>query len=273
MSLRMMKVVKTLKSDYSRRGARNSRVFSKTSEGPLDASRKARESNMIKNDQTKFSPPADIWGQGWWFSSLSIHYTVLAWQSTSWTRYTVSSGISAECLCRRLSFAQFQEGDDGDGCSLQPAGGGQLHVVVNPPSPVDVVTADDATTEEVQGYYTVDICCSNVYCSTLGKYIVYIFICPEIVKQIFYLLYFVLKNCQYLILLVLKPPILHWSWGGSLIEFKGFQEKGQSVVSQYIAMAIFSHNPTTPPNNPPKPLKLLTGPNWSTFMGWVFNWI
>jgi hypothetical protein len=60
MSLRMMKVVKTLKSDYSRRGARNSRVFSKTSEGPLDASRKARESNMIKNDQTKFSPPADI---------------------------------------------------------------------------------------------------------------------------------------------------------------------------------------------------------------------
>ena len=87
---------------------------------------------------------------------------------------STSSGISAECLCRRLSFAQFQEGDDGDGCSLQPAGGGQLHVVVNPPSPVDVVTADDATTEEMQGYYTVDICCSNVYCSTLGKYIVYI---------------------------------------------------------------------------------------------------
>ena len=174
---------------------------------------------------------------------------------------STSSGISAECLCRRLSFAQFQEGDDGDGCSLQPAGGGQLHVVVNPPSPVDVVTADDATTEEVQGYYTVDICCSNVYCSTLGKYIVYIFICPEIVTQIFYLLYFVLKNCQYLILLVLKPPILHWSWGGSLIEFKGFQEKGQSVVSQYIAMAIFSHNPTTPPpaTNPPKHQTL----NWS----------
>ena len=39
----------------------------------------------------------------------------------------IIAGVPAECLRKRFNVPQLQEGDDGDGRSLQQAGGGQLH--------------------------------------------------------------------------------------------------------------------------------------------------
>ena len=37
------------------------------------------------------------------------------------------AGVPAECVCRGVSLPQLQKGYDGNGSSLQPAGGGQLY--------------------------------------------------------------------------------------------------------------------------------------------------